>query len=290
MKKCNRCGYEWNGITMNPIRCPHCKSTRWNVPVKYNRCARCDTQWEQRGSSTPRYCPECHSDLWNIPADTFICPKCGKERKLRSNSRKGLCPDCDRYRSNKWEKKYKEGIKVLSSKGKTDFVLWNDGKGHILRYLADTDGMAYLWDDGKIIGSVNFNCWCRSRGLTADSFIWKLSEERIQYELGILANEILASSDDYMHKADILMELHGMNRIEAEAYSLKESGMDAMPIALKLGIVYADVVSALSTASSKVNMTYEKGSNLRMDAVVKAYSAYKEGKMETVPVREFKAK
>ena len=97
MNKCCRCGYEWAPRSKEPLRCPSCKSTRWNKETIKDKCLRCGAEWVQRGSESPKYCPICHSSMWNSEKVTYTCPKCGLTRTLRSNSRIGLCPVCDRY-------------------------------------------------------------------------------------------------------------------------------------------------------------------------------------------------
>ena len=52
---CMRCGYTWSARSKKPLRCPHCKTTRWDKEVVKDVCKRCGAEWVQRGGEMPKY-------------------------------------------------------------------------------------------------------------------------------------------------------------------------------------------------------------------------------------------
>lgn len=39
-KTCLRCGHEWDSRVAKPKECPHCKSYKWDQPIRPRRKAR----------------------------------------------------------------------------------------------------------------------------------------------------------------------------------------------------------------------------------------------------------
>ena len=239
---CLRCGYAWSPRSGLPVRCPKCKTTRWNAENVTHTCLRCGAQWNQRGDTLPRYCPSCHSCVWNEPKVEFICPQCGKSRTLRSNSRKDQCPYCDGY---KGVDKENHKLRAAPRKIAKPVRIWSDGKGHVLMY-SRSQGIATVYDEGILIATTNLNSWLISRGYVLDEALLNFREEYMQKEFNELAQKLLTSDKAYESRAESIKALHPVSDTVSEILALSESGMQPVAIALKLRITFSEVMSALS--------------------------------------------
>ena len=94
-KRCRRCGHEWLSRSEEPAKCPSCQSVKWDSDVDVSRCRRCGHEWVAKGDSKPRKCPGCHSSKWDSEVLEHTCGQCGRKRVMKANSRPGLCPVCD---------------------------------------------------------------------------------------------------------------------------------------------------------------------------------------------------
>ncbi|MCQ2078913.1 MAG: hypothetical protein MJZ38_02500 [archaeon] len=241
---CLRCGYSWSARSKDPLRCPHCKSTRWNKEVIKDLCMRCGAEWIQRSGEVPKYCPVCHSSMWNAERITYTCPKCGKTRALRSNSRIDLCPVCDVYSDHR--KMQEAGYKGTPA-GISDIIhLWSNGAGLTLTSINNGSGIASLYEGGSLVGEINIESWCRSHGITYDPAAGNLSEAH---------REVFAAAVEKIRLSNMILDeksanigvLRGVSPIEAQIIQLSESGMAPLPIALKLNVPFTDVMDVLAS-------------------------------------------
>lgn len=127
---CYSCGHAWSSRGEKlPKRCPHCRSSRWDQPVKKETeckfcghhwrltsinekcpacgqlqiigtkerslyCNQCDHVWIQRRAQLPKKCPLCRSADWNKPkAHRLVCSRCGHVWKNQSENPQ-RCPNC----------------------------------------------------------------------------------------------------------------------------------------------------------------------------------------------------
>lgn len=244
-KSCLRCGYTWHARMRDPLRCPGCKSVRWNREVVNDICLRCGAEWVQRRNEVPKYCPVCHSAMWNSEKRTYTCPRCGKTRILRSNSRIDLCPSCDEY-FDKPPKPVTDG----NPSGKNGICpiirLWSDGRGSVLSYTRNDSGTATLYECGKLVGTINIGGWCRNQGI---SFCAEANHdcEKLQKTYKAAVEKIRFNSEVSEYRVPDICELRRVNRTEARIIALRESGMDTLAIALKLGIPFTEVMDVLSS-------------------------------------------
>ncbi len=242
---CLRCGYSWSARSLDPLRCPHCKTTRWNKEVIKDVCKRCGAEWVQRGGEMPKYCPVCHSSMWNNDKRTFTCPKCGKTRTLRSNSRENMCPECDLY-ADRRSKAHVMEFKTPRSGISNIIHLWSDGKGLTLNYVNDDSGIASLYKCGKLCGEINIESWCKKYSLVF-SIGPKLNEERYQEVFASAVDRILFSDEVLSNKSSKISSLRGVTPEQAEVISLYEAGMKPISIALKMGLPFTEVMDIIST-------------------------------------------
>lgn len=246
MNSCSRCGYEWAPRSKDPIRCPSCKSTRWNRKAVNDRCLRCGAEWVQRGTVPPKYCPVCHSSMWNTEKITYTCPKCGLSRTLRSNSRIGLCPACDRYVDSKPRTKFEEYRQKES--GISEVVrIWSDGEGLTLTYVDNGRNMAYLYADGDLVGSVNFASWCRNNKLSMEFTIKNHKDDSVSEKLSMLAMTIMSEDEHSADRSAAIAELRDISEEKAKILELYENGMEPLPISLKLGVPFSEVMEAVNS-------------------------------------------
>lgn len=241
---CLRCGYVWATRSLDPIRCPRCKSVRWNREVVKDSCKRCGAEWIQRGGTKPKYCPVCHSSMWDSEIRTFTCPKCGKTRMLRSNSRENLCPECDLYNDRKSKLRFLDC--GLASGIRPIIHLWSDGKGKTLNCVDDGSGRASLYDNGRLLGEINIASWCKNSNLVFEIGP-KLSGEKYQSAFALAAEKILFVYRSQERKYTNIESLRGVSPLQAEVIGLYESGMKPVSIALRLGIPFTDVMDMIST-------------------------------------------
>jgi hypothetical protein len=136
-----------------------------------------------------------------------------------------------------------------------DTVIFDDGR-RVLRYIADHRGMVYLWNNGQLVGAMNYNYWCRC--------INKLPGACTEEDLDRMAEDIIAMSEKCTDKAELLEELHGLSRLEAMVTTLSDSGMDGMPIAMKLGIPFSEVMALKQIASEKMRSSV-RGIDMKLD-------------------------
>ncbi len=239
MYNCLRCDYTWIARSEYPSRCPHCKSTRWNKKVIIDKCQRCKAEWIQRGEEPPKYCPMCHSSMWDAKKKTFTCPKCGNTRTLRSNSRTGRCPICDNYNNRKARTPREESFGI----GRM-IHLWGDGKGQTLSYLDNGQGLAYLYNCGKLVGEINLDLLCKSQGLRFDT--GSVNDKSFQplYEQAV--SKINSTQTIPKERIDSVSTLHAVDETTSKIMILKESGMQPMVIALKLDVPFSCVMDILT--------------------------------------------
>ena len=241
MYNCLRCDYTWVARSDYPARCPHCKSTRWDKKVIIDKCQRCKAEWIQRGTEAPKYCPMCHSSMWDAKKRTFTCPKCGVTRVLRSNSRSGRCPTCDNY-SNRRPRAPKEECPGISR----IIHLWSDGKGLALSYLDNGQGIAYLYNGGKLLGEVNFDVMCKTQGLrfTAAS----ANDDSFRPVCEQAVSRILSNQAVSEERVDSVSTLYKVDESTSKILLLRDSGMMPAAIALKLGVPFSQVMDVLTNA------------------------------------------
>ena len=91
-RTCKRCGYTWFS-SMNPNRCPQCRTHRWNEDRNPCKCNFCGYTWERKVDKMPKTCPNCKRFVWNEPTEQHVCTKCGTEFAVRVNVL-GRCPTC----------------------------------------------------------------------------------------------------------------------------------------------------------------------------------------------------
>ncbi|MBO4502886.1 MAG: hypothetical protein J5707_04475 [Candidatus Methanomethylophilus sp.] len=241
---CLRCGYTWLARAKKPLRCPNCKTTRWDREIVKDVCKRCGAEWVQRGGEIPKYCPVCHSSMWNSEKRTYTCPKCGKTRSLRSNSRENLCPECDMYSANRPAPRFTESSDRASGIGKV-ITLWSDGKGLTLRYVDNGTHIASLYDLGKYLGEVNIDLFCRKYHLTFELGP-RLQSEEYQEVMRSAADKILFTNEVVANRTDKVRTLRGLDPVSAEIVNLYESGMSPVSIALKTGTSFSEVMDLIS--------------------------------------------
>ncbi|MCQ2085555.1 MAG: hypothetical protein MJZ21_05360 [archaeon] len=241
---CLRCGYSWSARSTEPLRCPRCKSTRWNKEVIKDVCTRCGAEWVQRSGEAPKYCPVCHSSMWNAEKLTYTCPKCGKTRTLRSNSRANLCPSCDLYTDSR--RPHFADSRAPSSGINNIIHLWSNQEGLTLNYLNNRQGIASLYNHGKLIGEINIESWCRGFGINFDLNA-KLTEPKYQEIFEKAVEKINFENKVSESRTTNLGLLRGLNSTEAEVVYLNDTGMSPLSISLKLKIPFASVMDILAT-------------------------------------------
>ena len=91
-RTCKRCGYTWFS-SMNPNRCPQCRTHRWDEDRNPCKCNFCGYTWERKVNKTPKTCPNCKRFVWNEPTEEHTCSKCGTAFAVRINVL-GRCPEC----------------------------------------------------------------------------------------------------------------------------------------------------------------------------------------------------
>ena len=94
---CKICGHSWMSERQDCNKCPNCQSTKWAQYPIVCECVRCGHKWNSRNGK-PDMCPSCKTHLWMEPIHYWTCPNCGKRVVLRNNTRFGLCPSCDKSR------------------------------------------------------------------------------------------------------------------------------------------------------------------------------------------------
>ena len=239
---CLRCGYAWSPRSGTPVRCPQCKSTRWNIEHVTRKCLRCGAEWNQRGNTVPRYCPSCHSSVWNEPKVEFVCPRCGKIRTLRSNSRRDQCPYCDEYKDSG----RRSSPSCPAPKAVTKPVrVWTDGKGLIMMYSKGS-GTATVYEGGILVATTNLDSWLRTRNYSPESVMSSYREEYMQREFEILAKQMYAGRNTHETKAESIKTLHPVSDKASEIIALSESGMQPVAIALKLRLPFTEVMDTLA--------------------------------------------
>ncbi len=236
---CLRCDYSWIARSDYPVRCPRCKSTRWDKKVIIDKCQRCKAEWVQRGEEIPKYCPMCHSSMWSAKKKTFTCPKCGNTRTLRSNSRTGRCPICDNY-NNRKPQAQGGGCTGISRM----IRLWSDNRGLTLSYLDNGQGMAYLYDKGRLLGDINFDLLCKSQGLQFGSDSFKDESFRPLYEKAV--SKIQYTQKIPEERVESVATLYNVDEITSKILLLKDNGMQPAAIALKLDIPFSQVMDVLT--------------------------------------------
>lgn len=239
MYNCLRCDYTWLARSEYPSRCPHCKSTRWDKKVIIDKCQRCKAEWIQRGEEPPKYCPMCHSSMWDAKKKTFTCPKCGNTRILRSNSRSGRCPTCDNY-NNRKPRVPREACPGISRM----VHLWSDGEGQTLSYLDNGQGIAYLYNCGKLVGEVNLDLLCKSQGLRFNPASANDKSFQPIYEHAVSRIKSTPMMSD--ERIESVSTLHNVDETTSKIMILRESGMQPMAIALKLDIPFSHVMDVLT--------------------------------------------
>lgn len=241
---CLRCGYTWLARAKKPLRCPNCKTTRWNKEVVKDVCKRCGAEWVQRGGEMPKYCPVCHSSMWNSEKRTYTCPKCGKTRSLRSNSRENLCPECDMYSASRPAPRFTETIGRAAGISRIT-TLWSDGNGLTLRYIDNGSHIAALYDFGKYLGEVNIDLFCRKYRLTFELGP-HIYNESYQEVMKSAVDKILFTNEVVMSRTERIGEMRGLDPVSAEIVNLYESGMQPVSIALKTGVPFSDIMDLIS--------------------------------------------
>ena len=243
VKTCKQCNHKWISRTPNPIRCPHCKSTRWDFNVIKHTCKRCKFTWTQRGTSAPRYCPSCHSAMWAEEKKLFTCPKCGRTRMLRANSRDNMCPFCDKYGS-------KDKVEVRSEfRGTTltaPISLWSNNEGMVLIYSPNSGGFATLYEKGALISTVNIDFWFRTHSYTPENAIAHIDNPSLQRELALLAKQAYSSRDKHISQVDSISESRDLSKDCSEILALYDSGMNPTAISLKLNIPFSTVFDCIN--------------------------------------------
>ncbi len=240
--QCLRCGYLWAPRSGNPVRCPQCKSTKWNTEHISHVCQRCGFTWNQRGESLPRYCPSCHSAMWNEVKVTYTCPKCGRTRVLRSNSRVDMCPFCDEYGDSKQPVSESDHI----ANGLTrPTVVWSDGKGIVMIYNNNGSGNATVYEDGELVATTNLDFWFRTHNYTPERALENLKDQTMKDEIAILVKQLYGSRSSYHSKAQKIRSVRAVTPLESEVIALKDSGMSPVAISMKLKLPFAEVMNIL---------------------------------------------
>lgn len=255
LKTCKQCGHKWISRSEVPVRCPKCKSTRWAMNIVHHQCKRCDFTWTQRGEETPRYCPSCHSSMWNEDKRVFTCPKCGRTRTLRSNSRANMCPFCDRYGNMRSSDEF-EGSH--SNKLTHPLHIWSDGKGLVMTYSQNGSGIASIFEDGKLVSTVNLDFWFRTHSYSPESAIQHINDPMMQKEITVLVKQTYSSRNKHLTKTERLRESKNIDSREAEALALYEEGMSLTAIALKLNMPYSEVYDSVNKAPRIENKAHPR--------------------------------
>lgn len=103
---CVVCRYTWenNPEKPVPVRCPSCKSERWNAKdLRHHVCRSCGHKWMSR-KEHPLRCPACRSKLWCEDVRKCKCSDCGFEQDYRMDRKApDRCPVCD---SGNWSFDY----------------------------------------------------------------------------------------------------------------------------------------------------------------------------------------
>lgn len=243
--QCSICGYEWSPRSERPMRCPRCKSTRWDQKVIVDKCMRCGTTWTQRGPKEPKYCPACHSAVWKQPKAVFTCPRCGRSRPLRSNSRSDLCPYCDRYadRDRRIRTEYDAHVAGIGEVKR----VWSDGKGRTMTSYDKDRDTVYLYEDGELVGSTSLARWCAGHGFQIGEVFRRDRDERVEATLVELAESIERDRGIHLERSSKIEEMTDATPEEAQVLALLDQGMDPLPIALKLKIPFTKVMDVVRT-------------------------------------------
>ena len=92
---CRRCGHVWTNSRGMPSRCPKCQSVKWNEIAIKLECRRCGYKWTSNSgkeSKDVKTCPSCRSKRWNEPPAVRYCSKCGSVFVPQTTGT--LCPKC----------------------------------------------------------------------------------------------------------------------------------------------------------------------------------------------------
>lgn len=92
--RCSRCQYEWvpRRDTL-PLRCPRCRSVKWNEQTLRLECRRCGHVWNSRDGD-PRRCPACGSYRWKDEPKMYECRRCGYRWEAKTSKKPARCPAC----------------------------------------------------------------------------------------------------------------------------------------------------------------------------------------------------
>ncbi len=92
--KCVRCSYEWMPRRdVLPMRCPKCRSLRWNDAHLCVECKRCGNKWNSHDGH-PLRCPKCGSYKWDQPPSVYHCKQCGNDWVAKGSKLPSRCPAC----------------------------------------------------------------------------------------------------------------------------------------------------------------------------------------------------
>lgn len=92
--KCSRCQYEWTPRRDSlPLRCPRCRSVKWNEQTLRLECRRCGHVWNSRDGD-PKRCPACGSYRWMDEPKMYECRRCGYRWEAKSSKKPARCPSC----------------------------------------------------------------------------------------------------------------------------------------------------------------------------------------------------
>ena len=243
LKTCKQCGHKWISRSESPLRCPKCKSTRWFQNIIHHECKRCGFEWTQRGNDTPRYCPACHSSMWAEEKRVFTCPKCGRTRTLRSNSRDNMCPFCDRYGNGKSSDEFSG---PNSNKLLQPIHIWSDGNGLVMIYSQNGSGLASIYDNGRLVTTMNLDFWLRTNSYTIDYALLHLDDPVMMKDIGAMVKQAYGNRNKHTPKST--RDGKNASGKEAEILALYEDGMSMTAIALKLGAPFSEVFDCINKA------------------------------------------
>lgn len=92
--RCSRCQYEWAPRRDSlPLRCPRCRSVKWNEQTLRLECRRCGHVWNSRDGD-PKRCPACGSYRWMDEPKMYECRRCGYRWEAKTSKTPARCPSC----------------------------------------------------------------------------------------------------------------------------------------------------------------------------------------------------
>lgn len=130
--------------------------------------------------------------------------------------------------------------------------VWSDFKGLTLTYVDNDLGQAYLYDRGLLIGGINLGSWCKTHNASIDIVLSNPSEYEDLMKDAVF--KIVSDDGRIDKKAEAIMELRNLQKYVALVLALHDYGMEPLPIALRTGVPFIEVMDILSTLYPSVEL------------------------------------